>query len=132
MVWLNLGLNPSLPYHWWTLYSLGQFHTVKWFQFVQFNIINSIHQVFLSNTNNLQTAGFKWLIIIHCEWLDSFSWPIDGFTTPGQTRLESNGTLHFQKPELKPHHQMQFSVILNILVSIFYGLLQVVFFLFLN
>ena len=24
LVWLNLGLNPSLPDHWWTLYSLGQ------------------------------------------------------------------------------------------------------------
>ena len=24
LVWLDLGLNPSLPDHWWTLYSLGQ------------------------------------------------------------------------------------------------------------
>ena len=24
MIWLDLGLNPGLPDHWWTFYSLGQ------------------------------------------------------------------------------------------------------------
>ena len=33
LVWLNLGLNPDLPGHWWTLYLLGQWH---------FTIINTI------------------------------------------------------------------------------------------
>ena len=31
LVWLDLGLNPSLPSHWWTLYSLG-----KWLVFWTF------------------------------------------------------------------------------------------------
>ena len=25
LVWFDLGLNPGLPDHWWTLYSLGQY-----------------------------------------------------------------------------------------------------------
>ena len=31
-------------------------HTVRWFQVLLYNISNSIHQVILSNTKNLNTA----------------------------------------------------------------------------
>ena len=34
------------------------FHTDKWFQVLQFNISRTIHQLFLSNINNLHTANY--------------------------------------------------------------------------
>ena len=46
LVWLDVGLNPGLPGHWWTLYSLGQYFVKKrifvlsniWFFFLVFII----------------------------------------------------------------------------------------------
>ena len=41
LVWLNLGLNPGLPDHWQTLYSLDQWHTTT--QMITDNPLNFNH-----------------------------------------------------------------------------------------
>ena len=66
------------------------------------------YQLFLSNNNNSQTVLFL---------------PIDGILSitsqPGQSEPDINGneeyTTLLRSPELKPHHQMQYGIILRIL-----------------
>ena len=69
LVWLDLGLNPDLPNHWWTLYSLGQWpgkvvlsnennlHSVIWFELLLSNTNNYIAQNTVEYTDCFSAEG---------------------------------------------------------------------------
>ena len=51
LVWLDLGLNPVLPKHWWMLYSLGYIYPILYFPFlsdIPVHIIINLHSYSLS------------------------------------------------------------------------------------
>ena len=77
-------------------------YSVKWFQVLLFNSINSIQH--------------KW-VLSQVKWLNSFIWSTDGTltasTTPGLRGPEHNaneGLVHIPQ-SYRSHHQMQFNVI---------------------
>ena len=47
MVWHDLGLNPGFPNHWWTLYPLGQWAGILYYQFIKFWIFLRFQLFFL-------------------------------------------------------------------------------------
>ena len=73
LVWLELGLNPSLPDYWWTLYSLGQWSglNIYIYSFKKNSIITKIlssmlalnsaptHSVFLPVLRNFTFSNRK-------------------------------------------------------------------------
>ena len=62
MVWRNLGLNPGLPDHWWTLYPLihSQLYDFKYFKQLWFH-----HQVTPATRSNLTLS--------HCPSLSTIA-----------------------------------------------------------
>ena len=100
---------------------MNYFQLVKWFQVLLFIISNSIHQVFLSNINNLHTAAWfhinnnyhlYWMIepfSLTCRW-DPYKYCHYGLEWAWEQW--SYRVFYIPRtPRLEPHYQMQLNII---------------------
>ena len=92
--------------------------SVKWIEVLQFKSRNSIHYVFLTNTNNLHRVEILLLIIIIIiipgkqlnNSIGPTDWSLLGKSNPGLRDDKINSTFP-QTSELESHHQKQLRII---------------------
>ena len=69
LVWLNLGLKPGLPGHWWTLYSLLRPHR-------GFKMVTNVHKEFYVK------IFYLFMPHMHNLWIDNIACNVCVYLTP--------------------------------------------------